>query len=104
MSLLAHCMMTLIDTPSQTKMVLHAAYGSSKDIWVYSTVGLQPSQIYIVGKVSKKYQSHAQVGLVSVWSLFSCVCFKIIDQSNICLEVLEKTQPVLMDLYGSNTR
>ncbi|XP_071789761.1 membrane-associated phosphatidylinositol transfer protein 1-like isoform X2 [Asterias amurensis] len=44
----------------QAKMVIHAAYGSSKDIWVYSTVGLQPSQIYIVGKVSKKYQSHAQ--------------------------------------------
>ncbi|XP_022102141.1 membrane-associated phosphatidylinositol transfer protein 1-like isoform X2 [Acanthaster planci] len=44
----------------QHKMVIHAAYGSSKDIWVYSTIGLRPSQIYIVGKVSKKYQTHAQ--------------------------------------------
>ncbi|XP_038055386.1 protein retinal degeneration B-like isoform X2 [Patiria miniata] len=44
----------------QSKMVIHAAYGSSKDIWVYTTIGLQSSQIYIVGKVSKKYQTHAQ--------------------------------------------
>ncbi|XP_072044666.1 membrane-associated phosphatidylinositol transfer protein 2-like isoform X1 [Amphiura filiformis] len=45
----------------QSKVVIHAAYGSSKDIWVYSSIGLTPSQIYIVGKVSKKYQNQAQV-------------------------------------------
>lgn len=33
---------------------MHAAYGSSKDISVYSTIGLKPKEIYIVGKVSKK--------------------------------------------------
>jgi membrane-associated phosphatidylinositol transfer protein len=35
-------------------LIVHAAYGSSKDISVYSTIGLKPKEIYIVGKVSKK--------------------------------------------------
>ncbi|XP_014347023.1 membrane-associated phosphatidylinositol transfer protein 3 [Latimeria chalumnae] len=34
-----------------------AAYGSMKDISVYNVLGLSPSQIYIVGRPSKKYQS-----------------------------------------------
>ncbi|XP_067641027.1 protein retinal degeneration B-like isoform X4 [Eurosta solidaginis] len=38
-----------------------AAYGSSKDITVYTNVGLRPDQIFIVGKVSKKLQSNATV-------------------------------------------
>ncbi|KAG0716143.1 Protein retinal degeneration B [Chionoecetes opilio] len=38
-----------------------AAYGSSKDIAVYSSIGLKPEQIYIVGKASKKQQANAQV-------------------------------------------
>ncbi|XP_013794792.1 protein retinal degeneration B-like isoform X2 [Limulus polyphemus] len=42
-------------------MIIHAAYGSSKDIWVYSTVGLLPEQIFIVGKASKKQHSMATV-------------------------------------------
>lgn len=38
-----------------------AAYGSSKDIAVYSNINLKPEQIYIVGKTSKKQQANAQV-------------------------------------------
>jgi len=36
------------------QMLLASAYGSSKDISVYSSLGLAPSNIHIVGKVSKK--------------------------------------------------
>ncbi|XP_002737070.2 membrane-associated phosphatidylinositol transfer protein 3-like [Saccoglossus kowalevskii] len=44
-----------------TKLVIHAAYGSSKDISVYHSIGLQPHQIFIVGKSSKKHNTQAQV-------------------------------------------
>nr|XP_018915919.1 PREDICTED: protein retinal degeneration B isoform X2 [Bemisia tabaci] len=42
-------------------MIIHAAYGSSKDITVYTNIGLKPRQIYIVGRVSKKHHSLATV-------------------------------------------
>lgn len=42
-------------------VIIHAAYGSAKDITVYTNVGLRPKQIYIVGKASKKQQSQATV-------------------------------------------
>jgi membrane-associated phosphatidylinositol transfer protein len=42
-------------------MIVHQAYGSSKDISVYTNIGLKPTQIYVVGKVSKKMQSMATV-------------------------------------------
>ncbi|XP_069168052.1 protein retinal degeneration B isoform X3 [Procambarus clarkii] len=42
-------------------VVIMAAYGSAKDINVYSSIGLKPEQIYIVGKASKKQQALAQV-------------------------------------------
>ena len=32
-----------------------------KDISVYNMLGLSPSQIYIVGRPSKKYQNQCQV-------------------------------------------
>jgi hypothetical protein len=38
-----------------------AAYGSSKDIYVYKELGLTQSQIFIVGKASKKDGTKAQV-------------------------------------------
>ncbi|XP_075220766.1 retinal degeneration B [Lycorma delicatula] len=44
-------------------VVVHAAYGSSKDISVYTSIGLKPKQIFIVGKVSKKH--HAQSTVLS---------------------------------------
>jgi len=40
-------------------VIVHCAYGSSKDINVYSSLGLQANQIYIVGKVGKKQQNAA---------------------------------------------
>lgn len=42
-------------------LTICAAYGSSKDIAVYSAVGLKPSQIFIVGRVNKKYQNVATI-------------------------------------------
>ncbi|XP_072096865.1 membrane-associated phosphatidylinositol transfer protein 2 isoform X5 [Mobula birostris] len=39
---------------------VHAAYGSTKDISVYASLGLSPSQIYIVGRSAKKYQNQCQ--------------------------------------------
>ncbi|XP_068512232.1 membrane-associated phosphatidylinositol transfer protein 3 isoform X5 [Anas acuta] len=37
-----------------------AAYGSMKDISVYNVLALSPSQIYIVGRSTKKYQAQCQ--------------------------------------------
>ena len=45
----------------QAKIEIHAAYGSSKDISVYSSVGLTSDQIFIVGKASKKNCKEANV-------------------------------------------
>ncbi|XP_012272496.1 protein retinal degeneration B isoform X2 [Orussus abietinus] len=42
-------------------VIIHHAYGSSKDISVYTAINLKPNQIYIVGKVSKKHQPLATV-------------------------------------------
>ncbi|RZF42912.1 hypothetical protein LSTR_LSTR003628 [Laodelphax striatellus] len=42
-------------------VIIHAAYGSSKDISVYTSIGLKPKQIFIVGKVSKKHHSQSTV-------------------------------------------
>ncbi|XP_061416960.1 membrane-associated phosphatidylinositol transfer protein 2-like isoform X2 [Lethenteron reissneri] len=39
---------------------VHAAYGSTKDIAVYSALNLAPNQIYIVGRPTKKYQHLCQ--------------------------------------------
>uniref|UniRef100_W5LQW2 Membrane-associated phosphatidylinositol transfer protein 3 n=1 Tax=Astyanax mexicanus TaxID=7994 RepID=W5LQW2_ASTMX len=39
---------------------ISAAYGSMKDMSVYSALGLEPSQIYIVGRPSKKHQHQCQ--------------------------------------------
>ena len=39
-------------------MIIHAGYGSSKDITMYASVGLKPEQIFIVGKPSKKQQAN----------------------------------------------
>ncbi|XP_063029206.1 membrane-associated phosphatidylinositol transfer protein 2 isoform X7 [Melospiza melodia melodia] len=41
-------------------MRIHAAYGSTKDISVYSSISLPPTNIYIVGRPTKKLQSQCQ--------------------------------------------
>ena len=43
---------------------IHAAYGSSKDINVYSTLGLKNEQMYIIGKPSRR-QSQLPVNWIS---------------------------------------
>lgn len=42
-------------------MIIHQAYGSEKDINVYTAISLKPSQIFIIGKVSKKHQTMATI-------------------------------------------
>ncbi|XP_073903225.1 membrane-associated phosphatidylinositol transfer protein 3 isoform X1 [Castor canadensis] len=39
---------------------ISAAYGSTKDVSVYSVLGLPASQIFIVGRPTKKYQTQCQ--------------------------------------------
>ncbi|XP_014443575.1 membrane-associated phosphatidylinositol transfer protein 2 [Tupaia chinensis] len=38
----------------------HAAYGSTKDVAVYSSISLPPTQIYIVGRPTRKLQQQCQ--------------------------------------------
>ncbi len=47
-------------------MKIFAGYGSTKDISVYTAIGLPPTQIYIVGRPSKKMQHQCQVPYVNV--------------------------------------
>jgi len=42
-------------------MKIFAGYGSTKDISVYTSIGLPSSQIYIVGRPSKKMLHQCQV-------------------------------------------
>nr|CAI5848674.1 unnamed protein product [Callosobruchus analis] len=42
-------------------VVIHSAYGSAKDISVYTQIGLKPKEIFIVGKASKKQQQQATI-------------------------------------------
>ncbi|XP_039200116.1 membrane-associated phosphatidylinositol transfer protein 1 isoform X2 [Crotalus tigris] len=44
----------------EAEVTIVAAYGSTKDISVYSSLGLPSSQIYIVGRAVKKLQSQCQ--------------------------------------------
>lgn len=45
----------------QLHLRAHAAYGSTKDVGVYSAISLSPMQIYIVGRPTKKLQQQCQV-------------------------------------------
>ncbi|XP_051765708.1 membrane-associated phosphatidylinositol transfer protein 2 isoform X2 [Ctenopharyngodon idella] len=45
---------------TEAHMKIFAAYGSTKDISVYTSLGLPPSQIYIVGRPTKKLQHQCQ--------------------------------------------
>ncbi|OQR75841.1 membrane-associated phosphatidylinositol transfer protein 2-like [Tropilaelaps mercedesae] len=44
---------------NEAEIIYHAAYGSAKDISVYSALGIIPEKIFIAGKVAKKLQSQA---------------------------------------------
>ncbi|KAM6931060.1 membrane-associated phosphatidylinositol transfer protein 2-like isoform 4-T4 [Xenentodon cancila] len=45
---------------TEAHMKIFAGYGSTKDISVYSSISIPPSQIYIVGRPSKKMQHQCQ--------------------------------------------
>uniref|UniRef100_A0A4X2K229 Phosphatidylinositol transfer protein membrane associated 2 n=1 Tax=Vombatus ursinus TaxID=29139 RepID=A0A4X2K229_VOMUR len=45
---------------TELHMRVHAAYGSTKDISVYSSISLSPMQTYIVGRPTKKLQHQCQ--------------------------------------------
>uniref|UniRef100_A0AAV2IS00 DDHD domain-containing protein n=1 Tax=Knipowitschia caucasica TaxID=637954 RepID=A0AAV2IS00_KNICA len=45
---------------SEAHMRIFASYGSTKDISVYSSLGVPPSHIYIVGRPTKKMQHQCQ--------------------------------------------
>nr|XP_028566200.1 membrane-associated phosphatidylinositol transfer protein 2 isoform X9 [Podarcis muralis] len=45
---------------TELDMKIHAAYGSTKDVSVYTSISLPPMQIYIVGRPTKKLQNHCQ--------------------------------------------
>ncbi|XP_012586444.1 PREDICTED: membrane-associated phosphatidylinositol transfer protein 2 isoform X2 [Condylura cristata] len=45
---------------SEMHLRVHAAYGSTKDVAVYSSISLSPMQIYIVGRPTKKLQQQCQ--------------------------------------------
>ncbi|KAJ8005652.1 hypothetical protein DPEC_G00120150 [Dallia pectoralis] len=44
----------------EAHMKIVAGYGSTKDISVYTSIGLSPAQIYIIGRPSKKMQTQCQ--------------------------------------------
>uniref|UniRef100_A0A5F9CEI4 Phosphatidylinositol transfer protein membrane associated 2 n=1 Tax=Oryctolagus cuniculus TaxID=9986 RepID=A0A5F9CEI4_RABIT len=46
---------------SELHLRVHAAYGSTKDVAVYSSISLSPMQIYIVGRPPRKLQQQCQV-------------------------------------------
>ncbi|XP_078237886.1 membrane-associated phosphatidylinositol transfer protein 2 isoform X2 [Pogona vitticeps] len=45
---------------AELDMKIHAAYGSTKDVSVYTSINLLPTQIFIVGRPTKKLQNHCQ--------------------------------------------
>ncbi|XP_034547430.1 membrane-associated phosphatidylinositol transfer protein 2-like isoform X2 [Notolabrus celidotus] len=49
-----------LKTLTEAHMKIFAGYGSTKDISVYTAIGLPSSQIYIVGRPSKKLQHQCQ--------------------------------------------
>ncbi|KAL0133524.1 hypothetical protein PUN28_000927 [Cardiocondyla obscurior] len=58
---LAHKAAYLNKLVKEHGMIIHQAYGSEKDISVYTAISLKPSQIFIIGKVSKKHQTMATI-------------------------------------------
>ncbi|KPP64000.1 membrane-associated phosphatidylinositol transfer protein 3-like [Scleropages formosus] len=61
---LGYLIIYITGRPDMQKQRCHikicAAYGSMKDISVYSMLGISPTQIYIVGRPSKKHQNQCQ--------------------------------------------
>lgn len=58
------CFISLHSLFLQCHIKISAAYGSMKDMSVYSALGLDASHIHIVGRPSKKHQHQCQVYLI----------------------------------------
>ncbi|XP_014485231.1 PREDICTED: protein retinal degeneration B isoform X3 [Dinoponera quadriceps] len=58
---LAHKAAYLNKLVKEHGMIIHQAYGSEKDISVYTAINLKPSQIFIIGKASKRHQALATI-------------------------------------------
>ncbi|XP_017766870.1 PREDICTED: protein retinal degeneration B isoform X5 [Eufriesea mexicana] len=58
---LAHKAAYLNKLVEEHGVIIHHAYGSSKDISVYTTINLKPNQIFIIGKVPKKHHPLATI-------------------------------------------
>ena len=55
-----HLLLSTLGLINDQKLIIHKAYGSAKDITVYSSLGLLPDDIFVVGKPpSGKRQSAA---------------------------------------------
>jgi len=69
----------------QAQLNIRVAYGSSKDIAVYQAIGLQPDQIYIIGRVAKKHRKEAvvcyQPQSLFVWLFLNTVGVIFLDLS-----------------------
>lgn len=55
--------------PEQAEISIVAGYGSTKDVSVYSSLGLAPAHIYIVGRAVKKFQNQCQVWWWQSWGI-----------------------------------
>lgn len=53
--------------PGQAEISIVAGYGSTKDVSVYSSLGLTPAHIYIVGRAVKKFHNQCQVWWCQGW-------------------------------------
>ena len=59
--------MRVRSTAAQAKVIIQAAYGSQRHLGVYTELGLQRDQIYILSrKTSKKVSTNCQVGGLSL--------------------------------------
>nr|XP_032823820.1 membrane-associated phosphatidylinositol transfer protein 2-like isoform X2 [Petromyzon marinus] len=87
----------------EAHMRIHTSYGSSKDIGVYHALGLSPSQIYIVGRPSKKH--HLQCQYISegyAAHLVQLECSSISRPAQVNARVQHHARA--LDLAGHGTR
>ena len=76
------CLPVCVYVAAQAKVIIQAAYGSQRHLGVYTELGLQRDQIYILSrKTSKKVPTSYQVGLPL------CPCRAMSTSSNDILAV-----------------
>ncbi|XP_046827599.1 protein retinal degeneration B isoform X5 [Vespa crabro] len=58
---LGHKAAYLNNLVQEHRVIIHQAYGSSKDISVYTSINLKPNQIFVIGGASKKHHALATI-------------------------------------------